>query len=69
MFFYDKLCEITGCSTGSIEKAMRTAKDLGILAMNKPLYTEIFGSSEVKTSEYIIKASDYYRRKYENKKT
>ena len=65
--FYPKLCEITGSSSGAIEKAMRTAKDLGILSMDKDKYTEIFGATGVSTSEYVLKAADYYRRNYENK--
>lgn len=63
--FYKKLSDVTGASVGSIEKAMRTAKDFGLMAMDKSLTKEIFGAYSVSTSEYIIKATNYYRRNYE----
>ena len=65
--FYKRLSEITGYSPEYLEKAMRDAKSLGLNYMDSDLRQEIFGKVDVPTSEYVLKASEYYRRTYENK--
>ena len=65
--FYPRLCEIHQTSTRYLEKALRDAKNLGLLYMSSELRCKIFGSDCPATSEYIAKAAEYYREEYENK--
>lgn len=65
--FYKRLSDIIGRSPEYLEKAMRDAKNLGLTYMNPITRQLIFGKADVPTSEYILKASEYYRRKYEVK--
>ena len=67
--FYTKLAEIHEVSSKYLEKAMRDAKNLGLDYMDKSLRQIIFNKEEVlATNEYIVKAADYYRRTYEDKR-
>lgn len=63
--FYKRLSEILGQSPEYLEKAMRDAKTLGLSYMDENLRQAIFGKIDVPTSEYILKAAEYYRRTYE----
>lgn len=65
--FYKRLSDILGKSPEYLEKAMRDAKTLGLTYMDASLRQEIFGGVNISTSEYILKASEYYRRTYEVK--
>lgn len=66
--FYGKLSEATGISTRRSEKLIRDAKNLGLSYMNPELQKRIFPTEQCpKNSTYILQASDYYRRNYENK--
>ena len=65
--FYNKLAGILRVNTHYLEKAMRDAKTTGLLQMSPELKLEIFGKADVPTSEYIIRATEYYRRRYEDK--
>lgn len=60
--FYSKLCSILNVTSGYLEKAMRDAKLLGLEYMDPEKKQQIFGKSEVTTTEYVLKAADYYRR-------
>lgn len=64
--FYSKLSEIHQTSARYLEKAMRDAKNLGLLYMDLTLRGEIFGEY-ASTSEYIVKAANYYKEHYEDK--
>ena len=65
--FYRRLSDILGKSPEYLEKAMRDAKRLGLTYMDPDSRQEIFGKGDVTTSEYVLKASEYYRRNYEIK--
>lgn len=66
--FYGILAETTGVKKARLEKEIRTAKNLGLLYMSKETRNRIFGSmNHQTTSEFILKASEYYRRKYADK--
>lgn len=63
--FYQKLSSITNKSPRYLEKAMRDSKLLGLAYMDTQLRETIFGKGgDVATTEYILKASEYYRRTY-----
>ena len=66
--FYTKLSEIHQTSARYLEKAMRNAKNLGLLYMDLSIRAEIFGSEHVSTSEYIVNAAEYYKEHYEDEK-
>ena len=65
--FYKKLSEIVGGTPEYLEKAMRDAKNLGLSYMAPEDRQIIFGKADIPTSEYVLKAAEYYRRTYENK--
>ena len=65
--FYKRLSLITGKTTRYLEKALRDARLLGLASMKPEVKSTIFGSTDVTTNEYILKATDFYRRNYENK--
>lgn len=65
--FYQKLCDILQVSPSYLEISLRTAKNLSMSYMEPDKRMEIFGKENVPTTEYIIKATEYYRRTYENK--
>ena len=65
--FYPKLAELTGKSTRALEKPMREAKNLGLQCMNKVTKDEMFPEGAPTTTEYILRATEYYRRKYHEK--
>lgn len=66
--FYTKLSEITGKSTRVLEKTLRDAKNLGLSYMDEATRKELFPSGSPTTTEYIIRATEHYRRNYyENK--
>lgn len=67
--FYTKLAEILRVNTHYLEKAMRDAKNAGLLQMSTEARTSIFGKAEATTSEYIIRAAEYYRRTYADKES
>lgn len=60
--FYGKLAEILNTNTRYLEKAIRDAKNLSLEYMDSKLKQEIFNKNDVTTTEYIIKAAEYYRR-------
>lgn len=64
--FYRRLSEILECDSKYLEKAMRDAKDLSLCYMESNLRQEVFGKQDVPTSEYVLKAAEYYRRTYVN---
>ena len=67
--FYSKLSDILKVTPHYLEKAMRDAKNLGLSYMDQGLKQTIFNKTTMlATNEYIIKAAEYYRRTYENKK-
>lgn len=65
--FYGHLSEIIKMTPQYLEKAMRDAKNIALSNMNEEKKLEIFGKEDVTTTEYVIKATEYYRRMYENK--
>lgn len=66
--FYKRLSDIIGKQPTYLEKAMRDAKTFGLAFMDKDLKEKIFnGSDTVTTTEYILRAAEYYRRTYEDK--
>lgn len=66
--FYGRLSEVTQMKKARLEKEMRTAKNLSLLYMPKSMYAEVFGTmNHQTTSEYILKSTEYYRRKYAHK--
>lgn len=65
--FYQRLAAILEVTPSYLEKAMRDAKTLALTYMDSESRQDIFGKADVPTTEYIIKASEYYRRTYENK--
>ena len=71
--FYEELSEITHKKQSYLETAIRTAKVIGLSNMRINLRTELFGNyltQGIPTNmEYILKATEYYRRKYENKES
>ena len=63
--FYNKLSAVTGKSVRYLEKAMRDAKTLGLAYMDDELKKSVFNTGgEVATTEYVLRASEYYRRNY-----
>lgn len=65
--FYSRLSEILRVTPQYLEKAMRDAKSRALAYMDQQLRQEIFGKNPVTTTEYIVKAAEYYRRNYEDK--
>lgn len=65
--FYSRIASIHKVTSRYLEKAMRDAKTLGCRYMDPNLKNEIFGKETIPTSEYVLKAAEYYRRTYENK--
>ena len=67
--FYSKLAEIHKTTPRYLEKAMRDAKDLSLTSMATSLKQTIFSNDLTPTTaEYVIRAAEYYRRTYEDKK-
>ncbi len=64
--FYGMLCDILNVRSAYLEKALRDAKELGLKYMDPEIRLEIFGKERVATTEYVLKAAEYYRRTYEN---
>lgn len=60
--FYSKLADILNTNARYLEKAIRDAKNLSLEYMDSKLKQEIFNKNDVTTTEYIIKAAEYYRR-------
>lgn len=68
--FYNRLAEIHNTTPRYLEKAMRVAKNLGMEYMSVQDKQEIFNKDEtLATSEYIIRAAEYYRRNNEHKES
>lgn len=66
--FYNRLSEIHSTTPRYLEKAMRDAKNLGMNYMNMEDRQDIFNKeTTLATSEYIIRAAEYYRRNNEDK--
>lgn len=67
--FYSKLADIHKATPEYFEKAMREAKNLGLLAMGSSVKAEIFGAEErsITTTEYVVRSAEYYRRSYADK--
>lgn len=66
--FYSRLAEIHKATPRYLEKAMREAKNIGLLGMDAQLKQSIFNNEYLATNEYIIRAAEYYRRTYEDKR-
>lgn len=68
--FYNRLAEIHNTTPRYLEKALRDAKNLGLDCMALQDKEAIFNKEETPaTSEYIIKAAEYYRREYEEQES
>ena len=66
--FYSRLAEIHKATPRYLEKAMREAKNIGLLNMGVYAKHDIFNNEYLATNEYIIRAAEYYRRTYEDKR-
>ena len=62
--FYPRLSAITGKTTRQLEKLLRGAKNKSISYMTEDLKQVIFGEDNPTVTEYIVKATQYYRRRY-----
>lgn len=66
--FYNRLAKIHNTTPRYLEKAMRDAKNLGMSYMSMEDRQDIFNKeTTLATSEYIIRAAEYYRRNNEDK--
>lgn len=63
--FYSKLAEILGTTPRYLEKTMRDAKNLGLRYMDSLVRQTIFKNQSTATTDYVIRAAEYYRRTYE----
>lgn len=67
--FYRRLSEIHNTSPRYIEKAIRDARCIGLMSMDEGIRLGIFGEDAPTNGEYIIKATNDFRRTYANKRT
>ena len=68
--FYSLLAQATGKSPRQLDKPLRQARDRSLFNITTPLKQEIFGDKiNVTVTEYIVKATQHYRRIYEDKES
>ena len=67
--FYLHLAKIHNTTTRAIEKAMRVVKDMSLTYIDDSYRLSIFGAEDPSVTEYVIKATEYYRRNYEEKES
>ena len=65
--FYPRLVAMTHINARQLEKSIRDARLLSLRYMSSEERVNIFGEGTPNNSEYILKATEYYRRKYANK--
>ena len=62
--FYPRLSAITGKTARQLEKLLRDAKNKSLSYMTKDLKRAIFRGNNPTVTEYIVKATQYYRREH-----
>lgn len=68
--FYNRLAEIHNTTPRYLEKAMRVAKNLGMDYMDTQDKQAIFNKdTAMATTEYVVRAAEYYRRNNEYKES
>ena len=65
--FYPRLSQISHMTPRYLESSIRKSKVLSLRYMTEDDKAKIFGKADVTTSEYVVKAAEYFRRTYENK--
>lgn len=68
--FYPTLAAATGKSPRQLDKPLRQARNKSLENITIPLKQEIFGDRiTVTVTEFIVKATQHYRRIYEDKES